>query len=89
MTENILRNDIPGAKRPSYSIVYDPEDITAFFSRITIEEKDGTSYLRALYMGKTPVCEKILPLDAMQFKNGEISLANLLAKYCSYLRKIG
>lgn len=87
--KNILRNDIPGAKRPSYSIVYDPEDITAFFSGITIEEKDGISYLRALYMGKTPVCEKILPLDAMQFKNGEISLANLLAKYCSYLRKIG
>ena len=29
--KDILREDIPGAKRPSYSIIYDPEDITAFF----------------------------------------------------------
>lgn len=31
--KEILREDIPGAKRPSYSIIYDPEDITSFFSK--------------------------------------------------------
>lgn len=30
VAKGILREDIPGAKRPSYSIVYNPEDISAF-----------------------------------------------------------
>lgn len=84
--KDILREDIPGAKRPSYSIIYDPEDITVFFSEIRIEEKDGNPYLMALYKGKTPVCERILPLDAKRFADGMLPIENLLAKYCSYLR---
>lgn len=84
--KDILREDIPGAKRPSYSIIYDPEDITAFFSEISVEEESGNKYIKALYKGKTPVRERILPLDAKRFENGDLSLANLLAKYCSYLR---
>lgn len=39
--KEILREDIPGAKRPSYSIIYDPEDITVFFSEISIERQNG------------------------------------------------
>lgn len=39
--KEILREDIPGAKRPSYSIIYDPEDITIFFSEISIERQNG------------------------------------------------
>ena len=31
VAKNILAEDIPGAKRPSYSIVYNPEDISALF----------------------------------------------------------
>ena len=84
--KDILREDIPGVKRPSYSIIYDPEDITAFFSEISVEEESGNKYIKALYKGKTPVRERILPLDAKRFENGDLSLANLLAKYCSYLR---
>ena len=84
--KDILREDIPGAKRPSYSIIYDPEDITAFFSEIRVEEENGNKYIKALYKGKTPVLERILPLDAKRFENGDLSLANLLAKYCSYLK---
>lgn len=30
--KNILRVDIPGAKRPSYSIIYDPDDFSAYFT---------------------------------------------------------
>lgn len=84
--KDILREDIPGAKRPSYSIIYDPEDITAFFSEISVEEKNGNKYIKALYKGKIHVRERILPLDAKQFENGNLPLENLLAKYCSYLR---
>ena len=84
--KDILRKDIPGAKRPSYSIIYDSEDITVFFSEIDIEEENGIQYLKALYKDKTQVCERILPLDAERFKKGDLPLENLLAKYCSYLR---
>lgn len=85
MDKNILREDIPGAKRPSYSIVYTPEDITVFFSEISVVDKDGNQYLKAIYKGKTPVCERILPLDAKRFKDGDLSLESLIAKYCSYI----
>ena len=78
--------DIHGAKRPSYSIIYDPEDITAFFSEISVEEENGNKYIKALYKGKIHVRERILPLDAKRFENGNLPLENLLAKYCSYLR---
>ena len=84
--KDILREDIPGANRPSYSIIYDPEDITAFFSEISIEQQNGNQYIKALYKGKLQVCERILPLDAERFEKGDLPLENLLAKYCSYLR---
>ncbi|WP_303029304.1 Fic family protein [Bacteroides acidifaciens] len=84
--KDILREDIPGAKRPSYSIIYDPEDITAFFSEISIEQQNGNQYIKALYKGKLQVCERILPLDAERFEKGDLPLKHLLAKYCSYLR---
>lgn len=84
--KEILREDIPGAKRPSYSIIYDPEDITVFFSEISIEQQNGNQYIKALYKGKLQVCERILPLDAERFEKGDLPLENLLAKYCSYLR---
>ena len=84
--KEILREDIPGAKRPSYSIIYDPEDITVFFSEISIEQQNGNQYLKALYKGKLQVYERILPLDAERFEKGDLPLENLLVKYCSYLR---
>ena len=84
--KGILREDIPGAKRPSYSIVYDPDDITVFFSDINITENNNAIYLTALYKGKQQVRERILPLDAERFKKGDLPLENLLAKYCSYIK---
>lgn len=86
--KDILREDIPGAKRPSYSIIYDLEDITAFFSGVRIEEENGCFYLKALYKGKTEVRERVLTLDAERFNRGDLPLENLLTKYCSYLRII-
>lgn len=85
VAKDILREDIPGAKRPSYSIIYNPEDITEFFSNITIEEDNGINYLTAMYKGKTPVRERVLPLDAERFRKGDLPVENLLAKYCSYI----
>ena len=74
VNKDILRVDIPGAKRPSYSIIYDPEDITAFFSEISIEQQNGNQYIKALYKGKLHVYEKILPLDAERFEKGDLPL---------------
>ena len=41
VSKNILREDIPNAKRPSYSIVYDAEDLTQFFTDVVIVEENG------------------------------------------------
>ena len=82
--KNILKEDIPGAKRPSYSIVYDAEDLTQFFTEVSITEENGVPYLNALYKGKT-ICERILKLDADRYQKGDLPLSNLLSKYCSYV----
>jgi Fic family protein len=39
LTRNVLTVDIPGAKRPSYSIVYTPDDISLLFSDIEVREE--------------------------------------------------
>ena len=83
--KNILIEDIPGAKRPSYSIVYDAEDLTQFFTDINITEENGIPYLKALFKGKKPICERVLKLDAERYLKGDLPLANLLSKYCSYI----
>lgn len=83
--KNILREDIPGAKRPSYSIVYDTENLTALFANVVVESENNIPYLTALYKGKIQVHERILPLDAERYAKGDLPLQNLLNKYCSYL----
>ena len=83
--KNILIEDIPGAKRPSYSIVYDTEDLSQFFTEESIFDENGIPYLKAIYKGKKPVSERLLKLDAERFKKGELPLSNLLSKYCSYI----
>ena len=85
MDKNVLVEDIPGAKRPSYSIVYDAEDLTQFFTEVNIVEENEVPYLKALFKGKKPVNERILKLDAERFKKGDLPLSNLLSKYCSYI----
>ena len=83
--KNILVEDNPGAKRPSYSIVYDAEDLTQFFTDISITEENGIQYLKAMFKGKKPISERLLKLDAERFKKGDLPLSNLLSKYCSYI----
>ena len=83
--KNILVENIPGAKRPSYSIVYDVEDLTQFFSDVTITKENGIPYLHALFKGKRPISERIIKLDAERYERGDLPLSNLLSKYCSYI----
>jgi Fic family protein len=85
LDKNVLKIDIPGAKRPSYSIVYNPEDISGMFTEIKIKEKNGNAYLTGMFKNKTPFSERLLSLDAARFAKGDIPLAALLSKYCSYL----
>ena len=60
--KNILVENIPGAKRPSYSIVYDVEDLTQFFTNVTITKENGIPYLHALFKGKRSISERIIKL---------------------------
>ena len=83
--KNILIEDIPGAKRPSYSIVYDAEDLSQFFTDVNIDEENGIPYLKAMYKGRKHVSERILKLDAERYLKGELPLSNLLNKYCLYI----
>ena len=83
--KNILIEDIPGAKRPSYSIVCDTEDLSQFFTDVNIVEENGIPYLKAMYKGRKPVSERILKLDAERYLKGDLPLSNLLNKYCSYI----
>ena len=85
VSKNILIEDIPGAKRPSYSIVFDAEDLTLFFTDVHITLENGISYLYAMFKGHRKICERILPLDAERYQKGDLPLSNLLNKYCSYL----
>lgn len=84
--KGILREDIPGAKRPSYSIIMNPDDITEFFTNIEVCDENGIYYLSALYKGQQQIHERILQLDAERFKKGDLPIENLLSKYCSYIR---
>lgn len=81
----VLRPDIPDAKRPSYSIVYDREDITPLFANVTIVQEGAAYYLTALYRGCTEVKERILPLDAERYERHDLPLQSILQKYCAYL----
>ena len=83
--KNILVETVPGAKRPSYSIVYDVEDLTQFFTDVTITEEKAISYLHALFKGARPIHERVLKLDADRYEKGELSLRDLLSKYCAYM----
>ena len=85
--KGILCEDIPGAKRPSYSIVYVPleDDITQHFSNIEIQYEKSGVYLIALFEGRKQIHERILKLDAERYNRGDLPVANLLNKYCSYL----
>lgn len=85
VSKGVLREDIPGAKRPSFSIVYSPDDITIYFSEIRVECSDGVYYLTAVYKGKAAVRERLLPLDAERYRKGDLTVENLLVKYCSYV----
>ena len=76
---------ITGAKRPSYSIVYDAEDLTQFFTDVSITDENGIPYLKAMFKGKKPVSERLLKLDAERYQKGDLPLSNLISKYCSYI----
>lgn len=81
MNKNVLVEDCPGVKRPSYSIVYTLDDITPFFSDVKV----GEGYLTAIFKGSVKVHEKLIKLDEERFLSDDLSLSALLNKYCSYL----
>ena len=65
--------------------VYCGHDCQRFFTDINITEENGIPHLNALYKGKKPICERILRLDAERYQKGDMTLYNLLNKYCSFI----
>ena len=65
--------------------LHDAEDLTQFFTEVSITEENGIPYLNALYKDKKTICERILKLDADRYQKGDLPLSNLLSKYCSYV----
>ncbi len=89
LEKHILIVDIPGAKRPSYSINYGGETdaIETRFSNVAIQEEAGAFYLTAILDGKTKVRERLLALDAERYQKGDLPMEHLLGKYCTYMLK--
>ncbi len=56
-----------------------------FFTDVSIVEENGIQCLKALFKGKKPISERVLKLDAERYQKGDLPLANLLSKYCSYM----
>ena len=86
--KGILHEDIPGAKRPSYSICYGEDDasLVHLFSDIAIVQEDDEFYLTAIFKS-TPIKERILRLDAERYERGDLPVEHLLDKYLSYMRR--
>ncbi len=86
--KGVLKEDVKGAKRPSYSIIYgtNQDRFSSDFTDVEVSICDKEYYLSATFKGEKCVREHILPLDADRFSHGDLSEANILAKYCSYLR---
>lgn len=91
LQKGLLREDVPGSKRPSYSISYGPNsaDLTSQFSGVDIVKEGTDFYLVAVYKDSTPIHERILKLDAERYAKGDLPLSHLLSKYCSYLTGVG
>jgi Fic family protein len=86
--KGILCEDIPGAKRPCYSIVCGTERSISLFTDVKVLQEGANHYLTALYKGVFPVRERLLSLDAERYEKGDIPLSHLLEKYCSYLMEM-
>ena len=87
LKKGILREDIPNAKRPYYSIFYcsDSDVLASLFINVSIKEEGTDSYLVATYKSSIPIHERILKLDAERYITGDLPLEHLLNKYCAYL----
>lgn len=86
VNEDLLVIDIPGAKRPSYSINYGVgEKFLQQFKDIQVTEDKDIFTLSAIYKDVYTIKERILKLDAERFLNGDLPEKNLLQKYCSHL----
>lgn len=90
LDNNVLKVDILGAKYPSYSIVYDMEDISGMFldievKAIEVKEEKNNFYLTIKFKKSTSVREILLLLDTERLVKADVQLESIINKYCSYL----
>lgn len=85
--KGILREEVPGAKRPSYAICFIEDTLftNTLFTNVKVEEESHDFYLSATFKGAETVREKLLSLDSERLARGEILPHQLLEKYFCYL----
>lgn len=83
--KGLIVEDIPGAKRPSYSVNYggSAQQTDSRFTDVRVQKESNVYYLMANYRGSS-VCERILKLDGERYERGDLSLSLLMNKYLSY-----
>jgi len=86
VSKGVLCEDIPGAKRPSYSIVGGnvQDELLSQITDVNVTTNASGCCLEAKFRGEN-IRERILRLDAERYNKGDLPLGHLLAKYCSYL----
>lgn len=84
--KGLLREDIPGAKRPSYSICYNSDDsvLSNLFTDAVIIKEGDEFYVTAKFKDAI-VKERILTLDAVRCQKGDLPMTHLLDKYFSHI----
>ncbi|MGN1253135.1 MAG: Fic family protein [Prevotella sp.] len=85
LSKDVVREDFPGAKRPSYSLVYTDAPIVSVFKDVSVSNEKEYCELKALFRDTSVVHVRIQPLDADRYLRGDLPLENLLEKYCAYL----
>lgn len=85
--KGILREEVPGAKRPSYVICFKEDTLftNTLFTNVKVEEESHGFYLSATFKGAETIREKLLSLDSERLARGEILPHQLLEKYFCYL----
>lgn len=83
LQKGVLQENVPGAKRPSYSINYAAGAANNVFATRFHNVRIEGDFLIAEYEGRQ-VRERIIKLDAERYAKGELPLETLLQKYCSY-----
>ncbi len=84
--KGLLREDIPNAKRPSYSIVYNNDASNKPLKTADLKiAKEGEYFFIKGTLNSSTIHERILDLDAERHLRGDLPLEHIAEKYLSFI----